>query len=99
MDKYAVEILFWAEQDLNEIALHYKKISEEVGYKFYSEVRNAIESLKINLFYHTDSNDIRKLHLQKFPYNVFFKVDEKSRIVYVIAIISDYLLPFSTKIK
>ena len=99
MDKYAIEILFWAEQDLNEIALYYKKISNEVGDKFYSEVRTAIESLKINPFYQTDSNEIRKIPLQKFPYKVFFKVDEENKIVYVIAITSDRLLPFSTKIK
>ena len=37
--------------------------------------------------------------MPKFPYKVFFKVDEEQKIVYVEAIISDYLLPFSTKIK
>ena len=99
MDKYAIEILFWAEQDLNEIALYYKQISNEVGDKFYSEVRTAIESLKINPFYQTDSNGIRKIPLQKFTYKVFFKVDEEKKIVYVIAITSDRLLPLSTKIK
>jgi mRNA-degrading endonuclease RelE of RelBE toxin-antitoxin system len=84
---------------LNEIAIYYKKISNELGDKFYNEVRNVIESLKINPFYQTDFNNIRKIHVQKFPYKVFFKVDEEKKIVYIEAIISDYLLPFSTKIK
>lgn len=99
MDKFAVEILFWAEQDLNEIALYYKNLSNELGDKFYNEVRNVVESLKINPFYQMDSNEIRKIHLQKFPYKVFFKVDEEKKIVFVLAIINDRLLPFSTKIK
>lgn len=99
MDKYAVEMLFWAEQDLNEIAIYYKNLSNELGDKFYNEVRNVIESLKINPFYKTDSNNTRKIPVQKFPYKVFFKVDEEEKIVYIEAIISDYLLPFSTKIK
>jgi hypothetical protein len=99
MDKYVVEMLFWAEQDLNEIAIYYRNLSAELGDKFYNEVRNAIESLKINPFYQKDSNKIRKIPLQKFPYKVYFKIDEEKKIIYVEAIISDHLLPFSTKIK
>jgi hypothetical protein len=99
MNKYAVEMLFWAEEDLNEIAIYYKNLSDELGNKFYNEVRNVIESLKINPFYQKDSNSIRKIPIQKFPYKVYFKVDEEKKIIYVEAIISDHLLPFSTKIK
>ncbi len=99
MDKYSVEMLFWAEQDLNEIGIYYKKLSNELGDKFYYEVRKVIESLKLNPFYQTDFGDIRKIPVQKFPYKVFFKVDEDNKIVYIEAIISDHLLPFSTKIK
>ncbi len=92
-------MLFWAEQDLNEISHYYKNLSNELGDKFYSEVRSVIESLKINPFYQIDSNDIRKIPVQKFPYKVYFKVDEVRKIIYIEAIISDHLLPFSTKIK
>jgi hypothetical protein len=99
MNKYAVEMLFWAEEDLNEIAIYYKNLSDELGNKFYNEVRNVIESLKINPFYQKDSNSIRKIPIQKFPYKVYFKVDEEKKIIYVEAMISDHLLPFSTKIK
>ncbi|MDR6969470.1 hypothetical protein J2X31_003501 [Flavobacterium arsenatis] len=80
MDNYTIEMLFWAEQDLNEIAIYYKTLSNELGDKFYNDVRNTIESLKINPFYQTDSNNIRKIHLQKFPYKVFFKVDEEKKL-------------------
>lgn len=99
MDKYSVEMLFWAEQDLNEIGIYYKNLSSKLGDKFYNEVRKVIESLKVNPFYQTDFFDIRKIPVQKFPYKVFFKVDEENKIVYIEAIISDHLLPFSTKIK
>ncbi|QBN19275.1 type II toxin-antitoxin system RelE/ParE family toxin [Flavobacterium nackdongense] len=99
MDKYAIEMLFWAEQDLNEIALYYKSLSNELGDKFYYQVRKVIESLKVNPFYQTDFGNIRKIPVQKFPYKVFFKVDEENKIVYIEAIISDHILPFSTKIK
>ena len=68
MDKYAVEMLFWAEQDLKEIAIYYKNLSNDLGNKFYDEVRSVIKSLKINPFYQKDSNNIRKIPVQKFPY-------------------------------
>ncbi|WP_348824685.1 type II toxin-antitoxin system RelE/ParE family toxin [Flavobacterium aestuarii] len=97
MDKFTIEMLFWAEQDLNEIAIYYKNLSNELGDKFYIEVRNAIETLKINPYYQIDSDNLRKIHLQKFPYKVYFRVDEEKKIVYVEAIINDYLLPFSRK--
>ena len=99
MDKYTIEMLFWAEQDLNEIGLYYKNLSGELGDKFYYEVRKGIESLKINPFYQTDFGSIRKIPIKKFPYKIYFKVDEENKIVHIEAIISDYLLPFSTKIK
>ena len=97
MNKYAVEMLFWAEQDLNETAIYYKKLSNELGDKFYFEVRNTIESLKINPFYQIDNENLRKIPVQKFPYKIFFRIDEERKIVYVEAIINDYLLPFSRK--
>lgn len=97
MDKYAVEMLFWAEEDLNEIAIYYKNLSKDLGDKFYNEVRNVIESLKINPFYQADSNNFRKIPVKKFPYKVFFKVDEEKKTVYVEAILNDYLLPFTRK--
>jgi len=97
MDKYVIEMLFWAEQDLNEVAKYYNTLSDELGDKFYKEVRNVIEALKINPFYQTDSKGLRKIPVNKFPYKVYFKVDEKNNIVFIEAIISDYLLPFSRK--
>ncbi len=99
MDKYAIEMLFWAEQDLIEIGTYYKNLSNDLGDKFYKEVRTVIESLKINPFYQTDYNDIRKIPLKKFPYKVFFKIDEENKIVFVEAILNDKLLPFTTKVK
>ena len=44
IDNYTAEMLFWAKQDLNEISLYYKNLSNELGDKFYSEVRCVIES-------------------------------------------------------
>ncbi len=99
MDSFTIEMRFWAEEDLNEIAKYYENLSIGLGDKFYKEVRNVIESLKINPFYIEDENGIRKIPIDKFPYKVFFKVNQIAKIVYVEAIISDYLLPFSAKIK
>ena len=99
MDKYTIDMLFWAEEDLNEIGLYYENLSKGLGDKFYKEIRQIIESLKLNPFYQINSDGLRKIPVEKFPYKVFFKVDEKKKVVYVEAIISDYLLPFSTKIK
>jgi ParE toxin of type II toxin-antitoxin system, parDE len=99
MDKYAVELLFWAEQDLNEIANYYENLSKGLGDKFYAEVRSVVESLKIHPFYQKKDSEIRKKSLKKFPYSIHFRINENDNIVYIEAIISDFLLPFSTKIK
>ena len=37
--------------------------------------------------------------VQKFPYKVYFEVDEDKKIVSVKAILSDYLHPFTGKLK
>ena len=99
MDKYTIKMLFWAEQDLNEIGIYSENISKGLGDKFYKEVRSIVESLKINPFYQLDSDGLRKIPVEKFPYKVFFKVNENEKIVFIEAIISDFLLPFSSKPK
>ena len=99
MDKFIIEILFWAEEDLSEIAKYYENLSKGLGDKFYCEVRIIIESLKINPFYQISNGDIRKISIEKFPYSIYFKVNEIDKKVYIEAIINDYLLPFSKIIK
>ena len=99
MDRFTIEILFWAEEDLNEIAKYYENLSKGLGDKFYWEVRIIIESLKINPFYQITKEEIRKISIEKFPYSIFFRVNETEKKVYIEAIINDYLLPFSKIVK
>ena len=99
MDKYSVEMLFWAKEDLLEIAKYYENLSVGLGNKFYIEIRNVIDSLEINPFYISDINGLRQIPVNKFPYKVCFTVDEVNFVVYIKGIKNDNLLPFSSKIK
>ena len=97
MNRYSVEMLFWAKEDLIETAKYYENLADGLGNKFYAEVRSIINSLEINPFYVSDKNGLRQIPVSKFPYKVCFSVDGINFVVYVKAIENDYLLPFQQK--
>ena len=99
MDRYSVEMLFWAKEDLLETSKYYENLAFGLGDKFYIEIRSVIDSLEKNPFYISDINGLRQIPVNKFPYKVCFTVDEDNFIVYVKGIKNDHLLPFSVKPK
>lgn len=57
-----------------------------LGEKFYNELFEYIEAIIINPFYKILAQNIRVLPLKKFPFIIFYWVDEIEKKVYIEAV-------------
>lgn len=76
-----------AQKQIEESFVYYKnKVSTVVANKFKKEIAVSYRSLAINPFYKIRVNIYRAIPLNKFPFLVFYEVDEVLKEVKVLAI-------------
>ena len=57
-----------------------------LGETFYNEVFEYVESIVVNPFYKIHSGNIRILPLKKFPFVIFYWIDELEKKDYIEAV-------------
>lgn len=76
-----------AQKQIEESFVFYKnRASNVVANKFKKELATSYKSLAINSFYEIRENIYRAIPLNKFPFLVFYEVDEVLKEVKVLAI-------------
>ena len=65
---------------------YYEGKQTGLGEKFKTTLNNYIKSLAENPYYQTRYKDYRALPLTKFPYILFFYINENKNTVYIIAL-------------
>ena len=85
--EFSIKLKPKASQDIDKTIEYYTNISIELGFRFYSEIRTAIESLKIFPRYQVRYGSIRCLGVDNFPYLVHYKIDEDIKEILIIAVI------------
>jgi mRNA-degrading endonuclease RelE of RelBE toxin-antitoxin system len=89
MNKYKVRIDTEAITDINGITSWYNDRQSGLGGRFQKTVVRQINALKKNpQIYAIRYKDIRCISLKKFPYMVHFFINEDTKTVEVLAIIS-----------
>jgi hypothetical protein len=73
-------------KDIQQGINWYNQQGEKLGDKFYGEVRNALEQLKISPFFQVRYDNVSCLPLKKFPYMVHFTIHEADKLVIIRAI-------------
>ena len=81
------------EFDIDDAIEFYNSKNKSLGTKFYESVRNAIRSLESHAYYEVKYDNVRTLLINKFPYMIHFTVNEKSKVVTVLAVICCYKNP------
>lgn len=61
-------------------------VSIKVAQSFKNELGVAYKSLAINPFYELRTQNFRAIPLKKFPYFIFYEVDEQRKEVKIVAI-------------
>jgi plasmid stabilization system protein ParE len=84
---YKINLLPDAYSDIKEIIDWYNRAERGLGKKFYESLKSKFKKISINpLHYQLSFNESRSASLDKFPYQIHFKVDQPVRIVIVFAI-------------
>jgi hypothetical protein len=83
--QFNVRIRDNAFNDLQDTIDYYNSKQHGLGKHFYILFEHALEILKINPYFQIRFDSIRSLPLRKFPYSIYFDVDQKNNIVNIYA--------------
>lgn len=85
--KFKIIVSPTASKNIQDAVEYYiYKASKKVALNFLKEYRKIYKALQINPFYQFHDTNYRFLPFDKFPYIVFFIVDEPSNTVFLNAI-------------
>jgi len=85
--KYKIQVTPLAQSSIEENFLFYKnKVSKSIAKKFSIEISNSYKALSINPFYQFRVNQYRGYPLKKFPFILFFEINEDLKEVKIVAI-------------
>ena len=96
---FDVKTLIRAELELDEAVFYYENIRNGLGEKFLLDFENQLNTLYNFPFFENKYNIVRILPFKKFPYSIYFIIDEYEKKVFIQAITCDYQNPKNTRLK
>jgi mRNA-degrading endonuclease RelE of RelBE toxin-antitoxin system len=93
MKHFKIIIEHSAFQDIQDSIDYYNRQQSGLGKKFHSFIKDAFEVLKFSPFFKVYKNNIRCMALIRFPFSVFFTVDEDKATVHIYAVLHQALDP------
>ncbi|MEO1020993.1 MAG: hypothetical protein AAFW89_00500 [Bacteroidota bacterium] len=86
----ALDIDKRAVQDIQEAINYYEDQEIGLGKEFEEYVNNTLNKLKLSPYYQIRYQDIRCLPLQKYPFMVHYRIEEKHRRILIIAVFNTF---------
>ena len=74
-----------ARKEIQNASDYYALYSNNAPTKFIDALNNTYETLEMYPFFGVRYNDVRALKLKKFPYSLYFVVNEKHKTVKVLS--------------
>ena len=74
-----------ARNEIQNATDYYALNSNDAPIGFITELNNTYETLETNPFFSVKYNDVRALKLKRFPYSLYFVINEKNRTVRVLS--------------
>ena len=88
MKNYKVTMLPNALLDVEEIVKWYEDQQQGLGHKFELIFDETLEKLKLNPYLSTKIlNEVRRILMKKFPYRIFYVVNENKKEVVIHTVI------------
>jgi hypothetical protein len=88
MLKYKVSVLTEAELDINHAYIWYELRNIGLGNIFFKTINNSVQFISNNPFSsELIFKDIRRHIVKKFPYGVYYRVNENNHEIQIIGII------------
>ena len=85
---WAIKLLPLAQNDITETINWYNEQKDGLGNAFFDALADSLNLLKIypHLFQVRYKN-IRQAPVKRFPFYIFYKLEEKSRLIVVLAVL------------
>jgi hypothetical protein len=97
MKKFSIRIENDAIQDIQNGITYYEEQQNGLGRKFHIFIKEAIEVLTYSPFFKVYHKNVLCLTLLRFPFSIFFTVNQETSTVNILAILHQALEP--NKIK
>ena len=82
-----------AEENIEDATDYYAGISMKVLRNFNRQLDLSINRILINPYFHKRYKDVRAFPLKKFPYIIFYEVDEEEKMIYILSVFCTHQNP------
>lgn len=83
--EYQIDILDSAKKEIRIADDYYAEISKSISDRFLKELKLTLSYLELNPYFPKRYNDLWTIPLKKFPYLLFYTIDEKKKLVKIIS--------------
>lgn len=91
--EFSFKFLPIAEENIEVATDYYAGISMKVLKSFNKQLDLSISRILINPYFQKRYKDVRALPLRKFPYIIFYEVDETEKMIYILSVFCTHQNP------
>ncbi len=82
---FKVLVLLQAQREIDEAIAYYSEINKSIPAKFIEDLTTAYNTLSKNPYYQKRYLDFRGFPLKRFPFILFFDLNEKQYLVKIVS--------------
>ncbi|MEN4762557.1 MULTISPECIES: type II toxin-antitoxin system RelE/ParE family toxin [unclassified Chryseobacterium] len=82
-----------AEDNIEEATEYYANISMKVLKNFNTQLDLSINRIVSNPYFQKKYRDIRAFPLKKFPYIIFYEINEEEKMIYILSVFCTHQNP------
>jgi plasmid stabilization system protein ParE len=82
---YEIRVSPRAQIEIEEAQQFYKCRSTRAAQNFFAAVSKAYETLAIQPHFRKQYKEVRAINLQRFPFALFFTIEEEMQLVYILS--------------
>ncbi|KFE98448.1 plasmid stabilization system [Chryseobacterium formosense] len=82
-----------AEENIEEATEYYANISLKVLKSFNKQLDLSISRIVTNPYFQKKYRDIRAFPLKKFPYIIFYEINEEEKMIYIVSVFCTHQNP------
>lgn len=91
--EFSFKFLPIAEENIEDATAYYAEISMKVLKSFNKQLDLSISRILINPFFQKRYKNVRAFPLKKFPYIIFYEVDENEKMIYILSVFCTHQNP------
>lgn len=82
---YNIKISKLAQKEIEEAIDYYSVSSSEVPIQFVKSILDCYHLLSLNPYYKIQYKNIRTVKLKKFPYSLFYIINEERKVIKILS--------------